>query len=61
MMRETVRAEKETLWNGLREHKRTALIVMMLRRHDPAALKKLSLADIAAEWQSMVPKIISLC
>jgi ribonuclease P protein component len=61
LMRETVRKDQVQLWNGLREHKRTAILVLMLRRHDPAALKKLSLNDIAAEWHSMVPKIISLC
>jgi ribonuclease P protein component len=61
LMRETVRMEKEQLWDGLREHRRTATLVLMLRRHDPAVLKKLTLHDIAAEWHSMVPKIISLC
>jgi ribonuclease P protein component len=61
LMRETVRKDKELLWRCLREHKQTATLVLMLRRHDPAALKKLSLNDMAAEWHSMVPKIISLC
>lgn len=61
LMRETVRLEKETLWNGLERQKKTATIVVMLRRHDPALLKKLSLTDIAGEWRSMVPKILSLC
>ncbi len=61
LMRESVRREKETLWNGLREHKRTATLVLMLRRHDPATLKRLTLNDIAGEWQSMAPKILSLC
>ncbi len=61
LMREAVRMEKEPLWDGLSMHRRTAILVLMLRRHDPAALKKLTLNDIAAEWHSMVPKIISLC
>lgn len=61
LMRETVRREKEQLWNGLRQRRATATLVLMLRRHDPAVLKKLTLNEIAAEWQSMVPKIISLC
>lgn len=61
LMRETVRLEKESLWNGLRGHKTTAIIVMMLRRHDAALLKKLSYTDIAEEWHAMIPKILSLC
>jgi RNase P protein component len=61
LMRESVRREKEALWNGLHQQHQTATIVLMLRRHDPAALKKLSLNDIAEEWQSMVPKILALC
>jgi len=61
LMRETVRREKETLWNGLREHRRTTVLVLMLRRHDPATLKRLTLDDIGGEWHSMVPKILSLC
>lgn len=61
LMRETVRLEKEPLWNGLRRQKKTAVIVMMLRRHDTALLKHLSLTDIADEWHAMIPKILSLC
>jgi ribonuclease P protein component len=61
LMRETVRLEKETLWNGLQQQHKTAIVVMMLRRHDPAVLKKLSYTEIAGEWRSMVPKILSLC
>ena len=61
LMRETVRKHKEQLWNGVREHRRSATIVLMLGRHDPTILKKLTLDDIAADWQSMVPKILSLC
>jgi ribonuclease P protein component len=61
LMRETVRLEKESLWNGLHRQNKTAVIVMMLRRHDPALLKKLSFTDIADEWHAMIPKILSLC
>jgi ribonuclease P protein component len=61
LMRESVRGEKEPLWNGLRERRRTATLVLMLRRHDPAVLKRLSLDDIAQDWRAMVPKILSLC
>jgi RNase P protein component len=60
LMRETVRLEKESLWNGLRRNRKSALIVMMLRRHDPARLKTLAYSDLAAEWHVMIPKILSL-
>lgn len=60
LMREAVRHEKDTLWNGLGAQENTAVIVLMLRRHEPARLKTLSTGDIAGDWHSMIPKILSL-
>ena len=60
LMRESVRMEKEHLSESLRNHRRTATIVLMLRRHDTNVLKKLTLGDICEEWRSIIPKIITL-
>lgn len=60
LMRETVRLEKDSLWTGLGAQEKTAVIVLMLRRHEPAQLKTLSTGDIAGDWHLMIPKILSL-